>query len=110
VGTFAEPSELPSPGPQLTPYSDKAVCQGKMENLNLFSMLKLDPRAQPGKGSLGEGTGSEEGASIHFPRAAGAQRWEPGHMHGCISYPHPLPAGPASPPPESVLGWRKKKR
>ena len=73
---------------------------------NMFSMLTLEPKNKPG----GQGTGSEERASIHFPRAA-----EPrgGSLITCTAailvHAHFRP-GLSSSPQESVLGWRERKR
>lgn len=44
MGTLAETPELPSAGSLAAPNSDKATYQGKSENLNVFSVLKLGPK------------------------------------------------------------------
>lgn len=90
--------ELPS-----APNSDKSAYQGK-------SRVSY---AQTGAQELsleGQGTGTEEGASIHFPRKA-----EPrgGSLVTCtvalLVHAHFRPR-PSSSPPESVLGWKVRKR
>lgn len=48
VGTSAEPPELPSTSPLVAPSSDKAAYQGKSENLNTLSTLKLGPKNSAG--------------------------------------------------------------
>lgn len=44
MGTLAEIPELPNAGSLVAPNTDKGTFQGKSENLNVFSMLKMGPK------------------------------------------------------------------
>ena len=105
VGTWAGPPALLSVGP-LAPSSDRAAYWAKSESLTCFLCSHWSLRTQPG----GRGTGSEERASIHFPRAA-----EPrgGSLITCtvaiLVHAHFRPPLSSS-PQKSVLGWRERKR
>lgn len=107
MGTLAEIPELPNAGSLVAPNTDKATFQGKSENLNVFSMLKMGPKNSAWR--VG-GTGSEEGASIHFPRTAEPRGGSPFTRTVTLLVHAHFRPGPASLPPESVLGWKEIKR
>lgn len=108
MGTLAETLELPSIGPLGAPNLSKLLTpRKKNENLNVFFYVQIGAQELSLEG--GE-TGSEERASIHFPRTAGPRGGSlVTRTVALLVHAHFRP-GPASSPAVSTWVEGKKKK